>query len=158
MTTNKYEKYIVYDQEFKKEHPPGQLAGFIGVAIDADQVPGATMHMGFCWNTGPNPMSETYKPHIHDIDEIIFLISSDVNDPWNLDGEVDFWFEHEKYTITKTAMIYVPAGVQHAPLWFRVVNRPIISGTINPEPVVSEGELVQDPMFAGFADLPVSRD
>jgi hypothetical protein len=154
MAKNKYEKYINYDQEYVKEHPPGSMPGFIGVSIGKEQVKEAKVHCGYAWYLGSIPKNGTYKPHYHDSDEIITIIGTDPNDAFNLGGEVDFWFEHEKYTITRTCMIYIPAGVQHAPLWFRKVNRPIISGTVNlGEGLIPIPTKNPDPMFSEFKDI-----
>ena len=153
MAQKKYEENIIYEQEYLAHPPPDSFPGLIGVAVDDSKFKGAKLHFGYAWWLGPLPESETYKPHYHNADEIIGLIGTNHEDPFDLGGEVDFWFEHEKYTITRTAMIYVPAGVQHCPLWYRKVERPIIGFTVNYEPMPSEIK-VDDPMFSQFKDLP----
>ena len=77
------------------------------------------------WWTGTVPEEEQYGPHVHEADEYLGLIGSNPEDFRDLCGEVEWWFEDEKYTITKSCLIWVPAGVKHAPIVFRRIDRPI---------------------------------
>ena len=65
------------------------------------------------------------ESHAHDFQEIVTLFGSNPEDPQDLGAEVEFWLEDEKYTLTKSCLIYVPKGVRHCPLIFRNVTRPI---------------------------------
>ncbi len=63
--------------------------------------------------------------HQHEFDEVIGFIGSDPENPTDLGGEVEFWIEDEKYTLTKSCYIFCPAGVRHSPLRVARVDRPI---------------------------------
>lgn len=63
--------------------------------------------------------------HSHDFDEIIGLFGSK-KESRDLDGEVEFWLEDEQYFLTKSALIFVPKGMKHLPLYFRKLNSPIL--------------------------------
>ena len=63
--------------------------------------------------------------HVHDFDEVIGLFGSDPQNPHDLDGEVEFWMEDEKYMLTKSCLIFVPKGMRHCPLRVIRVDRPI---------------------------------
>lgn len=65
------------------------------------------------------------KAHSHDFDEVVTVFGTDPEDPQNLCAEVEFWLEDEKYTLTKSCLIYVPKGLRHCPIIFRNVTRPI---------------------------------
>jgi hypothetical protein len=74
--------------------------------------------------TGDGPVSiET--PHSHDFDEIIGFAGSNRNHPRDLGGEIEFWMDDEKHTITKSCLIFIPRGVKHCPVVFKRVDTPI---------------------------------
>jgi hypothetical protein len=63
--------------------------------------------------------------HTHDFDEVIGFYGSDTQNPNDLCGEVEFWLEDEKYTLTKSCLIFCPAGIRHCPLRVVRVDKPI---------------------------------
>ena len=63
--------------------------------------------------------------HTHDFDEIITFIGNNVEDPYDLGGEIEFWLEDEPQILTKSSIIFVPKGMKHAPLIIKRVDRPI---------------------------------
>ena len=89
-------------------------------------LPGATANIGWqvftapvCWET----------PHTHKFDEFIIFLGAEPPDFCkSFDAEVDFWMgeEFEKHTITTTTVIYIPKGLMHSPLNFRVIRKPIL--------------------------------
>ena len=64
--------------------------------------------------------------HSHDFDEILGFFGSDKNDPRDLNAEIELWLEDEQYRITRTALVFVPAGMNHLPLYFRRINSPVL--------------------------------
>jgi hypothetical protein len=156
MAKTKYGKFVVTQQEDHLYHRPGDFPGVMLVALNGNNVKEATMHFGSAWWSGPVPVKETYKPHYHDSNEIIGIFSGDINDPFNLGGEVDFWYEHEKHTLTKSTLLWVPKGLQHAPLLYRNVTRPLFTFSIYEEPVPSMHQ-VDDPMFSEFKNHPEAQ-
>jgi hypothetical protein len=63
--------------------------------------------------------------HVHDFDEVVGFFGSDPQNPHDLGGEVEFWLEDEKYTLTKSCLILCPKGLRHCPLRVTRVDRPI---------------------------------
>jgi mannose-6-phosphate isomerase-like protein (cupin superfamily) len=63
---------------------------------------------------------------VHDFDEIIGFIGNDPQNPTDLGGEVEFWIEDEKFMLTKSCLVYVPAGLRHCPLRVTRVDRPFL--------------------------------
>ena len=49
--------------------------------------------------------------------------------PQELGGELDLWLEDEKFTITKSCLIYVPRGMKHLPLTLKRIDYPIFFWT-----------------------------
>ena len=94
--------------------------------LDENVVPGA-FHMNTAWYLKTNTVE--LKAHTHDTDEIIGFFGSNPADPYDLGGEVEIWLEDDKHIITRTAMIFVPAGMKHCPLILRRVDRPIFHFT-----------------------------
>jgi hypothetical protein len=102
-----------------------------------DQVVEGAFHMNTAWYLKAGPTREM-EPHVHDTDEIIGFFGSDPENPWDLGGEVEIYLEDERHTITRSAMIFVPAGMPHCPLTLKRVDRPIFHFT-----TVTGGKYVQ---------------
>ena len=79
------------------------------------------------WNCIPKPMSMA-TPHTHDFDEIWHFFGADASDISWFDAVVECTMgeELEVYTVTEPTIVYVPAGLVHAPIDIKVVNKPII--------------------------------
>jgi hypothetical protein len=82
--------------------------------MDSNNVPGS-FQLGISWYHRP-PERQMSGSHKHDVDEIIAFIGSDPENPHELNGEIELWIEDEKHIITKSALVFVPAGVEHCPL------------------------------------------
>jgi len=69
-------------------------------------------------------------PLIFDIDEIYTFTSTDPKNPHDLGGEIELWIGEgknaEKYSITESTCVYIPAGLPHMPIYFKRVDRTII--------------------------------
>ncbi len=65
------------------------------------------------------------KPHSHTVDELLCFYGSDPYHPYDLCGEVEIWIEGERHLLTKSSLIFLPAGVSHLPLYVNRVERPI---------------------------------
>lgn len=69
----------------------------------------------------PNPPA-----HTHDFDEIVGFIGSDPDDPANLNGTVEFLLDGETIKLTRSTVIYIPAGMEHCPFSITEIKKPII--------------------------------
>ena len=65
------------------------------------------------------------KPHVHDYDEIVGVIGTNWDHPWDLDGEVEFTLNGEKNVVTRSSLVYLPAGLEHGPFRELKMARPI---------------------------------
>jgi hypothetical protein len=127
MPKSKYEKYIVTELK-TPEFDPEFVAMYNKFAtrilwMDENVVPGA-FQMSCSWYLRI-PARQLSDGHKHDVNEILGFFGSNPQDPHDLGGEIEFWLEDEKHIITRTAMIFVPAGMKHCPLIIRRVDRPI---------------------------------
>jgi quercetin dioxygenase-like cupin family protein len=94
------------------------------VFIDSNSVPGSFYAEYVIYNQA----TEGSPPeHSHDeSDEMLMFFGSDPEHPHELGGEMELWIAGEKYTLTESAMIFVPKGVKHCPLYCRRADRPIL--------------------------------
>lgn len=98
--------------------------------IDSNFVPGA-FYAECVWF---REASEGSPPeHSHDeFDEILVFLGTDPERPHDLGGEVELWVGGEKYVLTESAMVFIPRGVEHCPMYFRRVDRPILHLSTGP--------------------------
>jgi len=143
MAKTKYGKYILSEYKAPPAEAPWAPPNLRGVSkgkggrvfyLDSSIVPGA-FYMECVWvmpraaNAVPSRGTE---PHAHDYDEIIAFIGTDNNNPYDLGAEVELYLEDEKHVITKTSLVFVPAGLVHCPLTFVRVDRPVFHYTTAP--------------------------
>ena len=131
MTESKYGKYVVTELKMPEEKQK-IAADYAKYAtrilwLDENVVEGA-FHMNTAWYLKAAVTLEDV-PHVHDTDEIIGFFGNDHENPHDLGGEVEIWLEDEKQVITKSAMVFVPAGMKHCPLILKRVDRPIFHFT-----------------------------
>jgi hypothetical protein len=142
MSKSRYSQYVV--TELKEPEERKKLAAAYNkyakriLWMDKDVVPGA-FNMNTSWYLKAS-MTIDDKPHTHDHDEIIGFFGNDAKNPYDLGGEVEIWLEGEKQIITKSAMIFVPAGMVHCPLILRRVDRPIFHFTVVTAPQYIKNE------------------
>jgi hypothetical protein len=65
------------------------------------------------------------KPHVHDYDEVLGLIGTDPKNPHDLCGETEVCLGGERHLVKKSALIYIPAGLEHGPFRETRIDRPI---------------------------------
>jgi len=134
MPKSKYSKYVV--TELKMPEDKKKIASAYSkyatrvLWMDKDVVPGA-FHINVSWYLKAAATLENV-PHTHDHDEIIGFFGNDASNPYDLGGEVEIWLEDEKQIITKSCMLFIPAGMTHCPLIARRVDRPIFHFTVVP--------------------------
>jgi hypothetical protein len=146
MAESKYGKYIISELKQPKVEaawsPPisaaGKNRGGRVLYLDSDVAEGA-FYMECVWvmpRQAGAPMPGGRKvgtePHTHDYDEVIAFIGTDLNDPYDLGAEVELWLGDEKHIITKSSLVFVPAGLKHCPLTFLKVDRPVFHYTTGP--------------------------
>lgn len=93
--------------------------------IDGSVVPGA-FQMNTAWYHDVPDRDPIFTEHVHDdCDELIGFIGSNPDDPTDLGGEIEFTIGGEPHLLTKSSIIFAPAGLAHNPMRILRVDRPI---------------------------------
>jgi hypothetical protein len=108
----------------------------------ASALPGATATIGWqvftapvCWET----------PHIHKYDEFLIFLGAELPDLCkSFDAEIDIWMgeEMEKHTLDSTTVLFIPKGLQHCPLNFRAIRKPVLFHALYLGPSLDRSERV----------------
>lgn len=134
MAKTKYGKYILTrpqawvppgDLDANNEMPPPDKRSQV-LYIDARFVKGASLFAECNW-IWPGSYTATTLPHSHDFDELMAYIGSNPEDTSDLCGEIELWLGDEKHILTKTCLVFIPKGLEHGPLVFKRVDRPIFN-------------------------------
>jgi hypothetical protein len=75
---------------------------------------------------GNKSTGEWVKPHTHEEDEILGFVGTSLQNPHELNGEVELWLGDEKHMLTKSCLVYVPRGLNHCPLVIHRATTPIV--------------------------------
>lgn len=92
--------------------------------IDDDVMPGA-IQMNTAWYFGVPELDPVFEEHEHEYDELIGFFGSDPSQPYDLGATMEITLGGETHRVTKTTLIYVPAGMKHMPLSIKEVRRPV---------------------------------
>jgi mannose-6-phosphate isomerase-like protein (cupin superfamily) len=60
------------------------------------------------------------------------MFGTNMDDPTDLGAEIEFWLEDEQFFLTKSFLVYIPAGMIHNPLKMYRMDRHIFHYTIGP--------------------------
>lgn len=103
--------------------------------MDANVVPGA-FQMNTSWYMSASDARPLYRhdEHVHTFDEMIGFLGSDPNDPYDLGGEIEVGINGEMHRLTKSSIIFMPAGMKHLPLSIIELHRPILHFSISLNP------------------------
>jgi hypothetical protein len=138
-TEGKYGKYIVQNlkdpnlgsPEFQKMYK--KFSRRI-LWIDNNVVEGS-FQMNTAWYFNVPEKDPVFDEHTHDHDEMIGFFGSNPDDPYDLGAEIEVTMNGEMHKLTRTSLIFCPAGMKHMPLSIKRVDRPIFhfSIVIGPE-------------------------
>ncbi len=80
------------------------------------------------YNYISEPFLMINKAHKHDDDQYLCFIGGDAKNIKDFQAEAELYLgdESEKYTINKTTIVYIPAGLVHCPLNFIRVDKPVV--------------------------------
>src|SRR4030042_1656775 len=147
MPKTKSGKYILSEYKPPAEEAPWSPPNLGGAAkgeggrvlyMDSKIVPGAS-YMECVWimprpagTPAPGGRRAGTEPHTHDYDEVIAFIGTNNDDPHDLGAEVELYLGDERHIITKTSLVFIPAGLKHCPLTFLRVDRPVFHSTTGP--------------------------
>ena len=122
------------ENSFMNEVIPGPQAYFRGNS----DLPGAKINMG--WQIFIQPIRLEMESHHHDHDEYQFYLGATFPDlVGSFDAEIEVFLgpEYERHLITRACVLYLPAGFEHNPCDFRVVNKPVFFTSLDCSPFCS---------------------
>jgi hypothetical protein len=94
------------------------------LSVDADRIKDFFFVDGSWLWKGSSQIS-VEEPHTHDFDEVMGFVGSNREDSHDLGGEITIWLGDDKQVLTKSCLIFVPAGVKHGPIQFNMIKTPI---------------------------------
>jgi hypothetical protein len=143
MTMAKTEKYIISDLTTKVTLPSFRHDSISGPAetstkggtqhvlwVDTDNVPGC-FYSEYMWHFPPldgtkeHALKSSPDPHIHPFDQVIGFVGTNQDDNFDLGGEVEITLEKETFNITRSFLVFIPAGMGHCPIRIKRMDRPI---------------------------------
>lgn len=92
--------------------------------IDNNVCPGS-FQMNTAWYYAVPEKDPVFEEHVHEYDELVGFFGSDPADPYNLNAEIELTMNGELHRITKSSLIFCPAGMPHLQLSIKRVDRPI---------------------------------
>lgn len=130
MSGKKYEKlFYEFQPEYNEAAAEGVGTDFVyspqAYFRGASQIPGAEYNVGF--QIFVKPFFLDRIPHIHHVDEYLIFLGGTFPNLFDFDAEISLTIgeEMEEYIITKPTIVRIPAGVQHCPLNFKRVDKPV---------------------------------
>ena len=128
-------------EQFTVESPFNELYKKWGnrvLFMDGNVVPGA-FQMNVSWyvkapDLYPLPFHEE---HVHDYDELVGFIGSDPENKQDLGGVIEIGINGETHRLTKSSIIFMPAGMKHLPLAILELHRPILHFSVSMNPTYS---------------------
>lgn len=132
-------KYVVQDLKDPNMGTPEFQAMYKKFAnrilwIDDNVVEGA-IQMNTSWYFDVPELDPVFEEHVHAYDELIGFFGSNPDDKYDLGAVMEVTLDGEVHELTRTSMIFVPAGLAHMPLSIKKVDRPIFhfSVVLSPE-------------------------
>lgn len=148
MPESKYRKYVVDELKHPKVEAPwspplvaaGKGQSGRVLFLDNEIVPGA-FYTECVW-VMPRPGNTIQaaaddkrvntESHTHDYDEVIAFFGTNTDEPSYLGAEIELWLEDEPQIITKSSLVFIPAGMKHCPLTFMRIDNPVFHFTTGP--------------------------
>lgn len=125
-----YEQYVIRSpmREAGPEHVEGRQNPTM-TYMSRTQIPEATNYIefGWIWNVPRPPIP---KMRHDDYDEIVLHIGSDPAHPEDLGGVLQFGVGEDLLELETTHCVYCPKGLDHGPLKWKEVRRPLIEMAI----------------------------
>jgi hypothetical protein len=131
MSEPKYGKYVRQKAIRTKLVDP-EIIHYPYVRMEQDMWGDLGVNAHFTCVCAQEPYMMPDVPHAHPYDELLYFFGSDADNPEKLNAVVEIGIgdEWKKLTFDKTSVLYFPAGLQHAPVHVKKVDRPIFFGHI----------------------------
>jgi mannose-6-phosphate isomerase-like protein (cupin superfamily) len=165
MSREEYEKFIVYQTDkclIHMEDPWPEAYSINSIKSAPIVIPNASS-LSAVWIDSPKVDEVSFKPHWHNVDEYCLFIGGNPKDRYNLNAVLEWYFHDQKFTITRTCAVYIPAGVLHSPFVFPKVDLPVLHvdvllGACNITDDPTRHVRNDDPQWAAFRPYPEFLD
>ena len=107
--------------------------------MDSNVCEGA-FQMNTAWYFAVPARDPIFTEHVHDYDELIGFYGSNPEDSYELGGVIEFSVNGEAHRLTRSTMVWLPAGATHNPMRILEVDRPVFHFSV-----------VMNPMYDGKA-------
>jgi hypothetical protein len=147
-TGKKYQKLVF--SRFREEVDVPYFAKPQAYFRGASQIPGAGANFG--WQVIIEPVQLETEPHTHNADEYLIFLGTTPPDLFSsFDAQADLWLgeEMEQYLIDKPTIVFIPKGLQHCPLNFRKINKPVLFTALELTPVFTKTMNGKEYVFEG---------
>ena len=125
-----YEKLVFeLPEEYNEVVAEGDDPGFVvkpqAYFRGASQIPGAKFNVGFQIFVKPFFLDRVQQRHKED--EYLIFLGGTFPNLFDFDAEISLCIgeEMEEYIIPEPTIVRIPAGVQHCPLNFKKINKPV---------------------------------
>ena len=104
--------------------------------MDTNVVPGA-FQMNTSWYTNAPDFRPLFRheEHVHDFDEMLGFLGSNYEDPYDLGAVIEIGINGELHRLTKSSILFMPAGLKHLPLSILEMTRPVLHFSISMNPI-----------------------
>ncbi|MBN1903912.1 MAG: hypothetical protein JW927_02335 [Deltaproteobacteria bacterium] len=129
MAESRYDKYVL--RGAKVTVPVFPKKDMLNIGFDQkymEKLGKVDINFNFVSILSPHVLAD--PPHNHNCDEYLFFIPAS-SENWpelGAEAEIAMGEEWEKHTINTAAIICLPAGVQHAPIFMKKVDKPFYFG------------------------------
>jgi hypothetical protein len=131
---DKYGKYIVKEPRGTDMISPIHLEPFFHV-VSTDYWKGSAFGIGF--NPVLRPWLMEKAPMKHDFDQILCFLGGDLSNIFDFGAEIELCLgeEQEIHIINTASIVYIPKGLVHCPLNFKIIKKPVlfVDVTLTPE-------------------------
>ncbi len=142
MAAMKYQQYVK-SLPFKEYGPGGYRQGTV---LDSEFI-GMDVHVqyGAFW-TATKIGKAPYVPHVHDFDQVLLFVGSDMNDPGDLFAEVEMCLGEnlETHVFTSSSAVAIPRGLPHMPATITKMDKRVILYVISLAPKYSATQVSTD--------------
>jgi len=76
------------------------------------------------WIVKPFKQEGIYK---HNSDVLLMFIGANNIDPENLNAEIELWIENDELFLTRTCIVFIPAGVAYGNMEVRNITKPVFN-------------------------------
>ena len=143
MAETKYGKYFISEPMPWNPAGPGPVIA----QIDDTHIKGSNFYFVHWYLTQPVGIPDqttwggfSHGPHTHDYAEILMLLGTNPDDPFDLGAELELCMgpEMEKHIINKSTLVYIPPNFIHCPYTTKRVDRPFMFIEVNQGPIHTE--------------------